>query len=94
MTRSAAPLLPLLLLACSPRPEPPAPVPVNPALRQVADSTPARAQAPRADTTARVRPYREVITSRARSDSGAITVHWVGERLYFELPDSLLGRTS
>ncbi len=51
-----------------------------------------RPQAARQDTTPRMRRYADVITSAARTDSGVLHVHWVGERLYFELPDSLLGR--
>ena len=38
------------------------------------------------------RPYDQVITRSARSDSGLFLVHRVGNRLYFEVPDSLLGR--
>ena len=32
------------------------------------------------------RPYRQVITDRARSDSGLFLVHQVGERWYYEIP--------
>jgi len=38
------------------------------------------------------RPYDQVITARAVSDAGMLTVHRVEERWFFELPDSLLGR--
>lgn len=38
------------------------------------------------------RPYSEVITARAVTDSGGIIVHKVDEKWFFELPDSLLGR--
>ncbi len=38
------------------------------------------------------RPYDQVITRAARSDSGLFLIHRVGPRLYFEVPDSLLGR--
>jgi hypothetical protein len=38
------------------------------------------------------RPYEEIITTRARTDSGAIIVHQVDDKWYFEIPDSLLGR--
>ncbi|CAN5736600.1 zinc-dependent metalloprotease [soil metagenome] len=38
------------------------------------------------------RPYPSVITPAAVSDSGLVLVHRVGNRLFFELPDSLLGR--
>ncbi|HEU4884329.1 MAG TPA: zinc-dependent metalloprotease, partial [Longimicrobium sp.] len=44
----------------------------------------ARAAAPR--------PYAQVITARAVSDTGGITVHRVDERWFFEVPDSLVGR--
>jgi hypothetical protein len=40
----------------------------------------------------RPRPYAQVITDRAVTDSGGITVHRVDERWFFELPDSLLIR--
>ena len=40
----------------------------------------------------RPRPYAQVITSRAVSDPGGITVHRVDDRYYFELPDSLTRR--
>ena len=38
------------------------------------------------------RPYREVITEKARTDEGLFKVHKVEEKWYFEIPDSLLGR--
>ncbi|HEV8446595.1 MAG TPA: zinc-dependent metalloprotease [Gemmatimonadaceae bacterium] len=38
------------------------------------------------------RPYAQVITARAHSERGAITVHRVDDRYYFEVPDSLMGR--
>ncbi len=38
------------------------------------------------------KPYREVVTARAKSDSGLFTVHHVDDKLLFEIPDSLLGR--
>ncbi|MCC6928271.1 MAG: zinc-dependent metalloprotease [Gemmatimonadaceae bacterium] len=38
------------------------------------------------------RPYAQVITDKAVSDAGGITVHRVDDRWFFELPDSLLGR--
>ncbi len=38
------------------------------------------------------RPYRQVITDKAVSDTGLFTVHQVDERWYFELPDSLIDR--
>jgi hypothetical protein len=38
------------------------------------------------------RPYAQVITARARTDRGAVSVHRVDDRFYFEVPDSLAGR--
>ncbi|MBL8984162.1 MAG: DUF5118 domain-containing protein [Gemmatimonadetes bacterium] len=38
------------------------------------------------------RPYNQVITDRAVTDAGGITVHRVEDRWFFEVPDSLLRR--
>jgi hypothetical protein len=38
------------------------------------------------------RPYAQVITGNARTESGVITVHKVGERYFFEVPDSATKR--
>ncbi len=38
------------------------------------------------------KPYAEVVTSEATSDAGLFTVHRVGDKLMFEIPDSLFGR--
>jgi len=40
----------------------------------------------------RPRPYAQVVTNRAKTDRGGITVHQVEERWLFEVPDSLLRR--
>lgn len=50
--------------------------------------TPAARQQP----TSSIKPYAQVITPQTRSDSGLFTVHSAGAKLYFEIPDSLLGR--
>ena len=39
-----------------------------------------------------MKPYKEVITEAARSDSGLFIVHWVDEKLYFEIPYDMLDR--
>lgn len=36
--------------------------------------------------------YDKVITEKAQSDEGLFTLHWIDEDLYFEIPDSLMGR--
>ena len=63
------------------------------------DPTPAAApqqQAPAegqgAQQRRRPRPYAQVVTDRAVSDTGGITVHRVEDRWLFEVPDSLLSR--
>ncbi len=38
------------------------------------------------------KPYKEVITVKAKTDDGLFKVHKLEERYFFEIPDSLLGR--
>jgi hypothetical protein len=38
------------------------------------------------------KPYREVITAQAVTDSGVFIVHRIGEKLYYEIPRAMLGR--
>ncbi|HEX2629934.1 MAG TPA: zinc-dependent metalloprotease [Chitinophagaceae bacterium] len=38
------------------------------------------------------RPYKEVITDKAKTDEGLFKVHKVDEKYYFEIPDAMLGR--
>ena len=38
------------------------------------------------------RPYAQVITARAHTERGGITVHRVDDRYFFEVPDSLMSR--
>jgi hypothetical protein len=40
----------------------------------------------------RPRPYNQVITNRAVTDAGGVTVHRVDDRFFFEVPDSLARR--
>ncbi len=37
-----------------------------------------------------MKPYKTVITKEAVSDQGVFVVHKVGEKYYYEIPDSLL----
>lgn len=39
-----------------------------------------------------LKAYKEVITSKAKSDSGLFVVHKVEDKYYYEIPDSLFGR--
>jgi hypothetical protein len=38
------------------------------------------------------RPYKEIITDKAKTDEGLFKVHKVDDKYYFEIPDALLGR--
>jgi hypothetical protein len=38
------------------------------------------------------KPYKEIITNKAKTDEGLFKVHKIDEKYYFEIPDSLLGR--
>ena len=40
----------------------------------------------------KIKPYEEIITESAVSDSGLFNVHKVGAKYYFELPNDLLGK--
>src|SRR5678816_1987370 len=40
----------------------------------------------------KIRPYNEVITSKAITKTGLFNVYTVGEKYYFEIPDQLLSR--
>src|SRR6187402_3254328 len=39
-----------------------------------------------------VRPFSEIVTAKAISKKGMFSIHQVGEKYYFEIPDSILGR--
>lgn len=54
--------------------------------------TPQIPVAPPASARAMPKPYKEVITDKARTDEGLFKVHRVEDKWYFELPDSLIGR--
>jgi hypothetical protein len=64
--------------------------------QQPAPATPPATGAPATQgtppTPRRPRPYAQVVTDRARTDRGGITVHRVDERWLFEVPDSLVRR--
>ncbi len=45
-----------------------------------------------ADAKPGPRPYKEVITDKAKTDDGFFTVHKVEDKYYFEIPDSLFER--
>ncbi|WP_200975125.1 zinc-dependent metalloprotease [Echinicola sp. 20G] len=39
-----------------------------------------------------IKPYAEIITSKAKSKAGLFSVHQIDNKYYYEIPDSLLGR--
>jgi len=39
-----------------------------------------------------IKPYGEVVTAQAKTDSGLFIIHRLDEKLYFEIPDSVLSR--
>ena len=69
-------------------PQTPPPQQANPAQPPTGQGQPGAQQG----QSRRPRPYAQVITSRAVSDPGGITVHRVDDRFYFEVPDSLTRR--
>lgn len=46
----------------------------------------------RPPATAGPKPYKEVITAKAKTDKGLFKVHNLDDRFFFEIPDSLLSR--
>jgi len=38
------------------------------------------------------KPYKDVITEKAKTDEGFFTVHKIEDKFFFEIPDSLIGR--
>ena len=76
----------LALSACASRAQDPA-TPPGPQQQQ---AQPAEGQP--GQQRRRARPYAQVVTDRAVTDTGGITVHRVEDRWLFEVPDSLLGR--
>ena len=75
-------LLPALTLVSQ---TPPATPPAQqPPATEATQTNPATRRGPR--------PYAQVITARAHTERGGITVHRVDDRYFFEVPDSLMGR--
>ena len=71
------------------------PQPTTPPAGQPAAGAPAGGAQPgggQPPSPRRPRPYAQVITNRAVTDTGGITIHRVDDRYYFEVPDSVLNR--
>lgn len=62
--------------------------PEEPAKTTPATTTPKPAEAPKTGP----KPYKDVITDKAKTSKGLITVHKVDDKYFFEIADSLIGR--
>jgi hypothetical protein len=82
------PLLPGLALTAAASAQVP---PVSPPAQQT-PATGAQAPAGANAQPRRPRPYAQVITDKARTEKGGVTVHRVDDRWFLEVPDSLLRR--
>lgn len=74
-------------------------MPVSAQKKGKKDTKPAAAPAPlKADSTKAKpaatdpKPYRQIITAKAKTQKGLFTVHKIGNDYFFEVPDSLIGR--
>ncbi len=93
-------LLSVTVALCAPslaqrRPQtPPAPAPQSPAPPQAAPGAngPAMPGAGRGASSNGPKPYKEVITEKAKSSKGLFTVHKVDDKYYFEIADSVMNR--
>lgn len=55
------------------------------------DSAKAKTASPAAaKTPVKIKPYKDVITAKAKTDQGIITVHQIDDKFFFEVPDSVL----
>lgn len=76
-------------------PEPSEPAPNGPAPNGNGEDTPTPAAAAgpgRGGGQAQPRPYNQVITSEARTDEGIFTVHRIGDRIFYEIPQAELNK--
>ena len=70
------------------KPEPKQPVPATTPM----PTPPPGGTTPNISTKAGPKPYKEVITDKAKTIKGLFTVHKVDDKYYFEIPDSIMGR--
>ncbi len=95
--RSIPAVLAALALAACHRAPPPATAPTPATPTQTPAPTPgdsARPAAPggRGAAASGPRPYKEVITDKARTQPGVFTVHQVGDKWYYEIPRAMTAR--
>jgi hypothetical protein len=70
----------------------PVTTPPQPPVQVIVQAPPASEAAAAAAARRGPRPYAQVITARAHTEKGGVTVHRVDDRYFFEVPDSLMGR--
>ncbi|MBI1722325.1 MAG: zinc-dependent metalloprotease [Gemmatimonadetes bacterium] len=76
------------IAAQNPRnPTPQSPTPQQPGAQAQGQAPGARPQQPEGP-----KPYRDVITAQAVTDSGVFIIHRIGEKLFYEIPRSLFSR--
>lgn len=92
-------LLSITVALCAPslaqrRPQsPPTPTPQSPSPAQAAPgSTGPSMSGARGTSSNGPKPYKDVITEKAKSSKGLFTVHKVDEKFFFEIPDSVMNR--
>src|SRR5919198_5161512 len=89
--RSWCVLLTFGVLGCSHRAAPALPAPAQrppPAQQDTSRAASGRAQAPEGAP----KPYTQVITPGAVTDSGVFIIHRIGEKLFYEIPRAMFGR--
>lgn len=93
-------LLSLAVALCAPNyaqrrpqtPPTPAPAPQTPAAPGAQTPGAPGAGGPRSAASTGPKPYKEVITEKAKTSKGLFSVHKVDDKYYFEIADSVLGR--
>ena len=88
---SLAPIPARAVLHSSPAAASPAAA-ASPVAAPASQDRPAQENQDRDEEQEEPKSYADVITDDAETDVGVFDVHWVDETLYFEIPDSFLGR--
>ena len=94
MAQSPAPQPPTPAPAPQPKPTPPAPTPAPPT---PIPTIPTPAPKPEVKPTpppkpGTPKPYKDVITAEAKSDTGLFTVHRIDDKVYFEIPTAMYNK--
>jgi ribosomal protein S18 acetylase RimI-like enzyme len=59
--------------------------------KKPATTVPVKADTAKAKPVNGMKPYRQVITAKAKTQNGLFTVHKINEDYFFEIPDSIMG---